>query len=94
MSIKSNYKLSGRIDGTNSDYYQIEISNLVKTGNQSFKIDLSELVYISSVGLRVFLKTAKDLKVQNRELILSKPNSEILGLLLMSGFDKIISIEN
>jgi len=37
MSIKSNYKLSGRIDGT---------------------------------------------------------NSEILGLLLMSGFDKIISIEN
>jgi anti-sigma B factor antagonist len=94
MSINSNYKLSGRVDGTNSDHYQLEISNLVKTGNQSFKIDLSELVYISSVGLRVFLKTAKDLKVQNRELILSQPNSEILALLLMSGFDKIISIEN
>ena len=42
----------------------------------------------------LFIKTAKELKVQNRELILSKPNSEILGLLLMSRFDKIISIEN
>ena len=42
----------------------------------------------------LFIKTAKKLKVQNRELILSKPNSEILGLLLMSRFDKIISIEN
>jgi anti-anti-sigma factor len=94
MSTNSNYKLSGRVDGTNADHYQLEISNLVKTGNQSFTLDLSELVYISSVGLRVFLKTAKDLKVQNRKLILSKPNSEILGLLLMSGFDKIISIEN
>jgi anti-anti-sigma factor len=88
------YKLTGRVDGTNADHYQLEISNLVKTGNQSFTIDLSELVYISSVGLRIFLKTAKDLKAQDRALILSKPNSEILGLLLMSGFDKIISIEN
>ena len=42
----------------------------------------------------LFIKTGKELKVQNRELILSKPNSEILGLLLMSRFDKIISIEN
>ena len=88
------YKMTGRVDGTNADHYQLEISNLVKTGNQSFTIDLSELVYISSVGLRIFLKTAKDLKAQDRALILSKPNSEILGLLLMSGFDKIISIEN
>jgi len=94
MSTNSIYKLSGRVDGSNAGQYQIEISNLVKTGSQSFTIDLSELVYISSVGLRVFLKTAKDLQVQNRKFILSKPNSEILGLLLMSGFDKIISIEN
>lgn len=94
MRTNANYKLSGRIDGTNADQYQLEISNLIMTGSHSFTIDLSELVYISSVGLRVFLKTAKDLKVQNRKLILSKPNSEILGLLLMSGFDKIISIES
>ena len=94
MSTNSIYKLSGRVDGSNAGQYQIEISNLVKTGSQSFIIDLSELVYISSVGLRVFLKTAKDLQVQNRKFILSKPNSEILDLLLMSGFDKIISIEN
>jgi anti-anti-sigma factor len=45
------------------------------------------------LGLRLFLKTAKELKNQNKKLILSKPNSEILGLLLMSGFDKIIEIE-
>ena len=75
MSTNSIYKLTGRVDGSNAGQYQIEISNLVKTGSQSFTIDLSELVYISSVGLRVFLKTAKDLQVQNRKFILSKPNS-------------------
>jgi anti-anti-sigma factor len=45
------------------------------------------------LGLRIFLKIAKDLKSQNKKLILLKPNSEILDLLIMSGFDKIIEIE-
>ena len=93
MSVNSNYKLTGRVDGTNADHYDLEISALLKSADQSFSIDLSALTYISSLGLRVFLKTAKALKEQNKKLILSKPNSEILDLLLMSGFDKIIEIE-
>jgi anti-anti-sigma factor len=93
MSVNVNYKLSGRVDGTNADQYDLEISALLKTAGPSFSIDLSELTYISSLGLRIFLKTAKDLKSQNKKLILVKPNSEILDLLLMSGFDKIIEIE-
>jgi anti-anti-sigma factor len=93
MNVNSNYKLTGRVDGTNADHYDIEISTLLKSADQSFSIDLSGLTYISSLGLRVLLKTAKALKEQNKKLILSKPNSEILELLLMSGFDKIIEIE-
>ena len=93
MSVNSNYKLTGRVDGTNADHYDLEISALLKSADQSFSIDLSALTYISSMGLRVFLKTAKALKEQNKKLIISKPNSEILDLLLMSGFDKIIEIE-
>jgi anti-anti-sigma factor len=91
--VKANYKISGRVDGTNADQYDLEISALLNTAGQSFSINLSELNYISSLGLRVFLKTAKDLKSQNKKLILSKPNSEILDLLLLSGFDKIIEID-
>jgi anti-anti-sigma factor len=93
MSDNSTYKLVGRVDGTNADQYELEISSLLQTNPQSFSIDLSALTYISSVGLRVFLKTAKTLKVQNKQLILSKPNAEILSLLMMSGFDKILVIE-
>ncbi|MCX7186903.1 MAG: STAS domain-containing protein [Methylophilales bacterium] len=93
MGVNANYKLSGRVDGTNADHYDFEVSALLKTAGPSFSIDLSELTYISSLGLRIFLKTAKDLKSQNKKLILVKPNSEILDLLLMSGFDKIIEIE-
>ena len=93
MSTDSNYKLTGRMDGTNADNYDLEISALLNTAGQSFSIDLSELTYISSLGLRVFLKAAKTLKQQNKKLILSKPSQEILDILLLSGFDQIIEIE-
>ena len=93
MSTDSNYKLTGRMDGTNADNYDLEISALLSTAGQSFSIDLSELTYISSLGLRVFLKAAKTLKQQNKKLILSKPSQEILDILLLSGFDQIIEIE-
>jgi anti-anti-sigma factor len=55
---------------------------------------LSDLNYISSIGLRIFLKVAKALKTDNKKLVLAKPNAVILDLLLMSGFDKIIEIQH
>ena len=93
MSVNSNYKLTGRLDGTNAAQYDLEISTLLNTAGPSFSIDLSGLTYISSLGLRVFLKAAKALKQQNKKLILSNPNPDVLEILLMSGFDQIIEIE-
>ncbi|CAN4265911.1 SpoIIAA Anti-anti-sigma regulatory factor (antagonist of anti-sigma factor) [Methylophilaceae bacterium] len=94
MITGSNYKLSGRVDGTNAEHYETEISDLLKEADQSFSIDLSDLNYISSIGLRIFLKVAKALKSGDKKLVLVKPNVVILDLLLMSGFDKIIEIQH
>ncbi|CAN4265886.1 SpoIIAA Anti-anti-sigma regulatory factor (antagonist of anti-sigma factor) [Methylophilaceae bacterium] len=94
MITGSNYKLSGRVDGTNAEHYETEISDLLKEADQSFSIDLSDLDYISSIGLRIFLKVAKALKSDDKKLVLVKPNAVILDLLLMSGFDKIIEIQH
>lgn len=85
--------MSGRVDGTNAESYENSILAILNDIDESLSLDLTELTYISSLGLRVFLKTAKVLKEKNKKLILSKPNHAILDLLLMSGFDKIIEIE-
>jgi anti-anti-sigma factor len=94
MVESSSYPLSGRVDGTNAERYETEISDLLKNAGQSFFIDLSDLNYISSIGLRIFLKVAKALKNDHKKLVLAKPNPDILNLLLMSGFDKIVEIQH
>ncbi len=94
MSANANYKLSGRVDSNNAQHYENEILVLLDNIDQTLTIDLSELNYISSVGLRVFLKIAKALKQNNKKLVIAKPNKPIQDLLVMSGFDKIIDIQN
>lgn len=93
MVTNGNYKLTGRVDATNAQQCEDVIMDLLGNVDQDFTIDLSELDYISSVGLRVFLKTAKALKERNKKLVLVKPTVPIHDLLIMSGFDKIIDIQ-
>ena len=93
MVTNVDFKLSGRVDATNAQQSEDLIMAMLENIDQDFTIDLSELDYISSVGLRVFLKTAKVLKEKKKKLVLVKPTGPIHDLLIMSGFDKIIDIQ-
>ena len=61
--------------------------------NETYIVDFEGLIYISSAGLSVLLKTQKRLMANNHELILknmSKFNREIFKL---AGFDTIFTIK-
>ena len=58
----------------------------------SLILDLNELEYISSSGLRVLIATEKKLKPQNIPFII-KVNDTIKDILVMVGFDKILNIK-
>ena len=55
-------------------------------------MDLAELVYISSAGLRTILVMAKTLKQRTTELALCALNPSILEIFQIAGFDKILTI--
>ncbi len=59
MSPNTHYQLAGRVDATNAQQCEDEITALLPDVDQAIIIDLSALDYISSVGLRVFLKIAR-----------------------------------
>ena len=58
----------------------------------SLILDLTDLQYISSAGLRVLIATEKKLNPQNIPFLI-KVNDTIREILVMSGFDKLLNIK-
>ena len=94
MSAPATYTLAGRLDGFTSPTHEAELKALLAGEAQSVTIDLSQLDYVSSAGLRVLLTTAKMAKAKGGEVVLTSPAPVVLEVLKISGFDKIFDIRN
>lgn len=84
----------GRIDGLTSKQLEAEFVKLIESGVRIIIADIKNVIYISSLGLRVFLKTHQKLNQAGGELIIFQPGEEILSTLKMGGFDRIFKIFN
>jgi anti-anti-sigma factor len=94
MSATATYTIAGRLDGFTSAAHEAELKALLAGEASSVTIDLSELEYVSSAGLRVLLMTAKQAKAKGGAVVLSSPTSVVLDVLKISGFDKIFEIRS
>ena len=63
------------------------------TGAREFVLDLSELDYITSAGLRVLLKAAKIMEEQG-EMIVLDPNDDAQEVFARTGFDGFLTIRH
>lgn len=95
MTTAKSYKPVGRLDGDNAGSHEQALLALVNDseGAQQLTVDLSELDYISSAGLRVLLVAAKAAKRKGGTVVLSAPKASILEVLKISGFDKILPVQ-
>ena len=82
-------RLSGALDG-------LTYLDLLKSFNQSVEkdakrivLDMNEVDYVSSAGLRVLLVGAKSLKKTDGEIVLFGMNSAVNEVFKLSGFDSI-----
>lgn len=55
-------------------------------------VDLSDVKFVASSGLRVLLKSAQALSRQDAVLVVSGANDTVLEVLRMSGFDKLLTV--
>ena len=94
MSHEAHYKPVGRLDGTTSAAHGKAIQELLRGEADSITIDLSELEFISSAGLRVLLLAAKATLAKGGKTVLSSPRPLVAEVLKLSGFDAIVVIRN
>ncbi len=83
--------LSGEIDGTNVDEFE-DILNNAADRNEKLRLDLSELEYVSSAGLRVFLTAQKKIKQLGHKMEIGNVNEEVMDIFSVTGFVKLLNI--
>ena len=83
----------GRINVLTADLFDLEIRRLLKDSHDDVIVDVSQVTYLSSAGLRVFLRLWQDLKKANRSLHVCSLKPYIRQVFEMIGFDQIIPID-
>ncbi len=86
------FKVLGRLDSNTSPELEDRISETINNGTVNMIIDFEALEYISSAGLRIILKTTKDLKRHNGQLILCSMQDYVREVFEISGFDSFLPI--
>ena len=80
-------KVSGRIDSSTAPQLGDVIDVLLKKGQYKLVLDLGEVEFMSSAGLRVLVNTQKNCKRYNRgELALAAVPKNIMSALDLTGF--------
>jgi anti-sigma B factor antagonist len=84
--------ISGRLDTVSSPQLQSEME-AVTAEAESVVLDLKDLEYISSAGLRVILLVKKAMD-QKGTLVLKNVSETVMAILDVTGFSTILTIEN
>ena len=88
---KCTIELTGRLDTLTSPQLEETLKEVPEDVTE-LVLDLKELEYVSSAGLRVFLNAQKGM-TDKGTMTLKNVNDEIMEVLEMTGFTQILTIE-
>ena len=85
-------RVSGRLDQSQTDILQTLLRNLIDDGHFQLIVDLTEVSYINSAGLRCLVTGWREANRLDGQLILCCLNSRISEVFSTVGFDKVFHI--
>lgn len=84
--------LNGRLDGTTSVALDAPLTAAIASAPATI-IDMGGLDYVSSAGLRILLKAAKQAKARQVKLVLCALHPNVREVFDISGFSTIFAIQ-
>ena len=90
------FYVSGRIDGNNAAEIEKELHTVmdgIAPASEKVIIDMEDLDYISSAGLRVLLKLRKRADIINKNVEVVNVNDAVYDIMEMTGFNEILSVQ-
>ncbi len=86
--------LTGRLDGLASPALDKQIDALLATGATRVVFDCSQLLYVSSAGLRVFLTTAKKFQSAGGRATYAALSPAVHEVFELSGFLSVLDVKS
>ncbi|MDR3623718.1 MAG: STAS domain-containing protein [Chlamydiales bacterium] len=84
--------LQGRLDANSSPAIESKINELTQAGSLKILIDMHDVDYLSSAGMRVLLSVTKKLKSVNGKLGVFALTDDVMDIIKMAGFHQILFI--
>ncbi len=82
--------ISGRADGESAPDLEDEFSSMIRDGSVRMLLDCSDMSYISSAGMRVFLLAAKRCQRAGGFLTIASLQPSCRSIIEMGGFNMLI----
>jgi anti-sigma B factor antagonist len=86
------FKLNGNLNSNTSPELEDKIFEAIKNESKNMILDFEDLDYISSAGLRVIMKAAKNLKKSEGMIVLCSMQDYVKEVFEIAGFDAYLPI--
>ena len=86
-------KFSGRLDTASAVQTAEDVKPLMEAANSEIILDCTQLEYISSSGLRIFLSIRKEAATRGSKVIVRNINADIRQVFMMTGFISLFEIQ-
>ena len=86
-------RLSGRLDTPGAQEIAPKINDLLEETGKTVILDCSDMTYISSSGLRIFLTLRKSAADKGGRIIVRNICNDIRNVFMMTGFLNLFEIE-
>ncbi len=84
--------LSGRLDAVGIKTEDLKFYAITAGRHHPALLDLSGVSFMSSVGIRMFIKSAKGLHAEGKRMALLSPTDVVRDLLEVAGVDELLPI--
>ncbi len=75
----------GRIDSSNANQFDDALKQLIDDGRNNIVLNMSEIQYLSSAGLRAMVSALRECKKRRGDVRIAAPSDRVLEVLDLAG---------
>jgi anti-sigma B factor antagonist len=85
-------KATGRIDSSNAAQFDSALKDLLAAGQSNIVLDLADVSYMSSAGLRAIVAAHRECARKKGTLCLAQPSERVAEVFSLAGLDSIFTV--